>query len=83
MSNDIDPAALLSREATARALTNEGYPIAAATLRTMACRGGGPACRRFGRVAVYRWSDALAWAESRLSAPRRSACEADVHQSAA
>lgn len=83
MLTDIQPDALLNRTRTAEELTARGYPIAAATLRTLACRGGGPIYRTFGRVAVYRWADAVAWAEGRLSAPRRSTSEADAQKSAA
>jgi hypothetical protein len=65
-----DPDTLLRRAATAEALTALGYPTAVATLTTKASRGGGPVYRRFGPVVLYRWADALAWAESRLSEPR-------------
>jgi hypothetical protein len=73
-----DPDALLSRPAVAEALTESGYPIKAKTLATMVSRGGGPPYRLFGARALYRWGDALSWAESRLSAPRASTSEADV-----
>jgi hypothetical protein len=33
-----------------------------------------------GRITLYRWGDALAWAESRLSPPRCSSSEADAQQ---
>ena len=79
---DISPDALLSRSRTAEELTARGYPVAAPTLRTMACRGGGPLYRKFGRVAVYRWADALGWAEGRLSEPRCSTSEADARRTA-
>jgi hypothetical protein len=65
-----DTEALLRRSALAAALTAKGYPIATATLATQATRGGGPPYRSFGRAAIYRWGDALTWAEGRLSAPR-------------
>lgn len=68
-------AALLRREATAKALTESGYPVSAKTLATKATRGGGPPYSTFGRAVLYRWSDALAWAEGRLSAPRHSTSE--------
>jgi hypothetical protein len=67
--------ALLGRKETAEALTEAGYPVAAATLTTMACRGGGPPYRLFGPRAIYRWGDSVEWARSRLSALRRSAAE--------
>lgn len=60
---------MLTRDAVAAALTNAGYPVAASTLATRATRGGGPPYRLFGRRPLYRWSDALAWARGRLSAP--------------
>jgi len=41
----------------------------------MATRGGGPPYRTFGRTVLYKWSEALGWAESRLSAPRRTTSE--------
>jgi hypothetical protein len=69
------PDALLGRKETAAALTEAGFPIAAATLTTMACRGGGPPYRLFGPRALYRWGDSLDWARLRLSPARRSAAE--------
>jgi hypothetical protein len=60
-------------------LTAAGYPVKAATLATKATRGGGPAYRLFGTKPLYRWGDALAWAQSRLSEPRRTTAEADAH----
>lgn len=72
-----DPDALLTRKATAVALKEKGYPVAAGTLATKAVRGGGPPYHRFGTRVLYRWGDALAWAQSRLSAPMRSTSESD------
>ena len=66
---------LLRRHALAQALTDAGYPTAPATLATKATRGGGPPFRLYGRIPLYRWGDALAWAESRLSALQRSTSE--------
>lgn len=70
--------ALLTRDQTAKALTKAGYPVAPATLATKATRGGGPPYRVFGRRALYRWGDALGWAQSLLSAPRASTSEHDA-----
>jgi hypothetical protein len=67
--------ALLTRDDTAAALTAAGFPISRATLCTMATRGGGPAYRKFGRHVVYRFGDALTWAQGRLSAPKCSTSE--------
>lgn len=46
------------------------------TLSTKASRGGGPPYYKFGSRALYRWADALAWAEARLGPPRCSTSEA-------
>ncbi len=72
--DDLD--AMLSRKAAAEALTAAGYPTSEATLATKATRGGGPLYQLFGRKPLYRWRDALAWAEGRLSKPVRTAAEA-------
>jgi hypothetical protein len=68
----------LTREATAAALTSAGYSIKAKTLATKATRGGGPPYRTWGSRVLYRWGDALAWAEKRLSTPRLSTSESDA-----
>ena len=73
---------LLRRHALAQALTEAGFPTAPATLATKATRGGGPPFRLYGRIPLYRWGDALAWAESRLSAPRQSTSEGDARPAA-
>ena len=54
---------LLRRADCARILTSAGFPISPKTLATMASRGGGPPYHKFGRAVLYRWSEALAWAE--------------------
>jgi hypothetical protein len=72
------PDTMLPRERMAEALTAAGFPIRPKTLATMATRGGGPPYRRFGARAVYRWADALAWAEARLSAPITHTSTADA-----
>ncbi len=74
------PDSLLTREAVALALTESGYPVKAKTLSTKATRGGGPPYRHFGSRVLYRWSEALAWAEGRLSTSRRSTSEADLER---
>lgn len=57
----------LSRNEIAAALTEAGFPISAATLATMATRGGGPSFVKFNGRALYDLGEALAWAESRTS----------------
>ena len=77
-----DPNALLRRVAVAAALNAAGFPIATATLATKATRGGGPQYRLFGRVPLYRWADALAWAEAKLTAPQTSTSAGDAAKGA-
>jgi hypothetical protein len=72
------PDALLTRSQTGAALRAEGFPVADKSLATRASRGGGPPYRRFGARVLYRWRDALEWAQSRLSAPINSTSEVDV-----
>lgn len=64
-----EPDRLLSRCETAQALSARGFRVAETTLATKAVRGGGPPYRVFGKYALYRWSDALAWAEGRMTEP--------------
>lgn len=70
--------ALLTRDATAIALTESGYPVSPKTLATRATRGGGPRFHRFGPRVLYRWRDVLDWAEGRLSPAMHSTSEADA-----
>ncbi len=64
---------LLSRTAAAEFLTQNGFATSKRTLDKMAWRGDGPPYREFGRRTLYAPADLLAWANSRLSAPRRAA----------
>ena len=73
-----DEDTLLTRDMAAAALTKAGYPIKSKTLATKATRGGGPPYRLFGVRPLYRWGDALAWAQGRLSVPRRSTSQKDA-----
>lgn len=77
-----DPNARLTRESTAEALTAAGYPVAVKTLATKATRGGGPPYSLFCGRALYRWGDALDWARSLTTPPRRSTAEADAQRTA-
>jgi len=74
----ISPSSLLRRLDCAEALRRTGFPISPKTLATMATRGGGPPFHKFGRAVLYRWEDALAWAEARLSPPISSSSEAQT-----
>jgi hypothetical protein len=77
ISNPTNPDVLMTRDQLAAELTRAGFPVRPKTLATKATRGGGPIFRRFGARPLYRWSDALAWAEGRLSPPIRNTSEAD------
>lgn len=66
---------LLTRRRVAEELTKAGYPIANATLATRATRGGGPPYCTFSGRALYRWADALAWAQKLTSVTRCSTSE--------
>lgn len=70
-----DPQVLLGRKAAATALTAAGYVTSPFTLATKATRGNGPAYRIFGKRAIYRWGDLLAWAEASAAPLRRSTSE--------
>jgi len=67
----LNPDTLLTRVATAMALTAAGYPISPATLATKASRGGGPLYSRFAGRTLYRWGDAIDWAKSNTYSPAR------------
>jgi hypothetical protein len=62
----------LDRKEAARFLTQRGYRTAPATLAKLACIGGGPTFRSFGRRPLYDEADLMAWAESKTTGPRRS-----------
>ncbi len=66
------------RRAAAQFLTELGYKTAPATLARLACVGGGPPFRRFGRKPLYNEHDLCLWAESRLSAPMTSTSSGEL-----
>src|SRR5215468_5004332 len=76
--NVIPADALLTRDQTAAALAAAGFPVKSKTLATKATRGGGPPYQLFGPRVLYRWGDALKWAQARLSTPRLSTSEGDA-----
>lgn len=68
-----NPEQLLTRRATAAALTALGYPTTPKGLAMTACRGVGPPFQKFGsRTVLYQWGSVLAWAKSRLGPEQRS-----------
>lgn len=77
-----DRDALLRRRELAEALTEAGFPTSPSTLATKVTRGGGPPARWYGRIPLYRWGDALDWAQSRLSGPFRSTSERNMGHAA-
>lgn len=66
----------LTREESAKYLTERGLPVSRNTLQKWATVGGGPVYRRFGNRAVYTISDLNAWVEQKLSAPRATSSAA-------
>jgi hypothetical protein len=74
-STPLSSETLLSREAAAQALTAAGYITSSSTLATKATRGNGPGYRIFGKRAIYRWGDLLAWAEACTAPLRHSTSE--------
>lgn len=62
----------LNRTEAAQYLTERGLRVAKTTLQKMVTTGGGPEYRRFGHLAVYLPADLERWAESKLTAPRKS-----------
>ena len=80
MAASLSPDDLLTRQAGAKALTDEGYRTSGSTLATMVSRGGGPRYQLYSGRAIYRWSELLAWAESRVTEPRCNSSEADARR---
>jgi hypothetical protein len=74
--------ALLVRSQTAKNLGQAGFPVSPKTLATKASRGGGPPYNLFGLRPLYRWRDALVWAHSRMTPPRRNSSEGDGSRNA-
>jgi len=68
---NLTPETVLSREQVADALTLAGFPISKSTLANLAVKAQGPLFRRFGKIAIYVWGEALAWAEHWQTSPNR------------
>lgn len=62
----------LNRGEAAAYVREKGLPCAKATLAKLACIGGGPIMRKFGRNVVYLPVDLNAWVAARLSGPKTS-----------
>lgn len=65
----------LTRAESADYLTSRGFPVSKTTMQKWATTGGGPIYRIFGNRALYTPTDLNAWAQEKLSAPRRSSTE--------
>ena len=66
----------LTRQEAAIYLSQDGLLVTKNTLQKFATVGGGPEYAIFGNRALYTQQNLDAWAEARLSAPRRSTSEA-------
>ena len=66
------PKKYLRRREAARHLSERGFPRTEKTLAKLACTGGGPVFRLFGRIPLYTPEDLDSWAESKLGKPYRS-----------
>jgi hypothetical protein len=66
----------LRRRAAAEYLREQrGIPCSEKTLAKLACVGGGPVYRLFGRIPLYTSFDLDAYADSKLGKPVRSTSE--------
>ena len=54
---------------------NRGIPTSEKTLAKLACIGGGPVYRLFGRIPLYLIADLDVYADAKLSKPVRSTSE--------
>ena len=62
---NLPPNTRLKRRDLVTAINAAGFPLSIPTLNSMATRGGGPPYSKFSNTPLYRWEDALAWAQSR------------------
>jgi hypothetical protein len=67
---------LLDTVEAAAHLAQRGLPISSYRLKDLRTIGGGPRFRKYGRFVRYEIDELDAWAESRLSAPRKSTSQA-------
>ena len=68
--------ALRRAEAAKYITDNYGIPCSTGTLANYATADTGPEFKLAGRFPIYSTHDLDAWAQSRISAPRRSGAEA-------
>jgi hypothetical protein len=71
----------LRRRAAAEYLREQrGIPCSEKTLAKLACIGGGPLYRRFGRIPLYLIADLDAYANAKISEPVQSTSEYEDRQ---
>jgi hypothetical protein len=70
-----DPAYLRRQAAAEYLRTQWGVPCSPKTLAKLACVGGGPVYRLFGRIPLYSPLDLDAYAKGKLGKPVRSTSE--------
>jgi hypothetical protein len=73
-----NPAYLRRRGAAEYLRQQWGVPCSEKTLAKLACIGGGPAYRRFGRIPLYATADLDEFAQVKLGEPVRSTSEYGV-----
>jgi hypothetical protein len=69
------PTYLRRRAAAAYLREQRGIPFSEQTLAKLACIGGGPLYRLFGRIPLYTSLDLDAYADTKLGKPVRSTSE--------
>lgn len=69
------PKLLRRDEAAAHIRQHWGQPCSRGLLAKLAVTGGGPLYRLAGRFPMYAIEDLDAWAQSRISAPKRSTAD--------
>jgi|JI10StandDraft_1071094.scaffolds.fasta_scaffold13845_7 hypothetical protein len=62
----------LTREEAAEFIGLHGLPCSPRTLAKLACLGGGPRYRRYGRNAIYTEADLEQWMEQKLDSGQPS-----------
>ena len=67
----------LTRQESASYLSERGLPVSKNTLQKFATTGGGPDYCIFGNRSLYTIEALDSWAESRLTASRKSTSEAE------
>lgn len=65
----------LNRREAAAYIKDQGLPCEHTTLAKLACIGGGPTFRKFGRHVALTISDLDIWVEERLSGPLRNTAD--------